>query len=137
MVDNANGSGGSFGIGTILPGNNAFIYSLVNKEATCDIPHTALQVSNIDTHTIIQPESWYNIICTFSKGTMKTYINGVLISTQTSKDNSIEICPNAHLIIGGWWDGDSGSLNGKIDEVRLYNREVNTAEVGELSKFFK
>ena len=138
MTENISGKGTGFVIGPALSGNSDFIYSISNNEVTCDVIQTSTQVSDIDAGITLEPESWYQIICSYIKGTMKLYINGTLISTQYSKDNTMHTCGNAQLLIGGWWDQDpSASFNGKIDEVRLYNRELNDDEIKELAKSFQ
>ena len=138
MSDNATAKGTSFVIGPALPGNDNLIYSLTNNEVTCDAWQTSSQVSNIDGGIILQPESWYNVVCSYFQGKMKLYVNGVLIKTISSQNNTMHVCPNSELLVGGWWVGDpSASFNGKIDEVRLYNRELNFEEINELTKSFK
>ena len=138
VTDNETVKGTSFVLGTPNPGNENFIFSVSNDEVTCDIVQNPNQVSNIDAQKVLQPESWYNIICIFNKGQMKLYINGNLISSRQSADNLMHICPDAELLIGGWWDKDpTASLNGKLDEIRLYDRPLNDVEIKELSKNFK
>jgi hypothetical protein len=138
MTENSSARGTSFVIGPALPGNNNLIYSITNNEVTCDAFVNSNQVSFIDAGVMLQIESWYNVVCIYNKGTMKQYINGVLISTRSSKDNKMQTCPNAQLLIGGWWNQDpSASFNGKIDEVRLYDRELHVDEIKELAKNFK
>jgi len=139
MANDANGKGTGFVIGTAIPGNSNLIYSLSNNEVTCDVLQTSnIQVSNIDAGITLQPESWYHILCSYNKGIMKLYINGVLKSTRNSKDNTMHTCPNADLLIGGWWSGDpDASFNGKIDEIRLYNRELHPDEIVKLAESFQ
>jgi hypothetical protein len=138
MTENSSGKGTGFVIGPALPATNNLIYSIVNNEVGCDAIQTSTQVSNIDAGITLQPESWYHILCSYYKGTMKLYINGQLKSTQSSKDMTMHTCPNAQLLVGGWWNNDpSASLNGKIDEVRLYNRQLNADEIKELAKSFQ
>jgi len=138
MTDDVTAKGTSFVIGPAFSGNSNFIYSLSNNEVTCDVVQTNTQVSNIDAGITLQPESWYHIICSYRNGVMKLYINGILISTSNSKDITMHTCPNSELLIGGWWSGDpAASFNGKIDEVRLYNRELNSDEIAKLAESFK
>jgi hypothetical protein len=138
MTENTTGKGSSFVIGPALSGNSNLIYSISNNDVTCDAVQTSTQVTNIDAGVTLQPESWYHVVCIYNNGTMKLYINGSLISTRNNKDNTMHTCPNAQLLIGGWWDQDpSASFNGKIDEVRLYNRELHADEIRELAKSFQ
>ena len=138
MVENTTGKGPSFLIGTAFPGSTNFIYSITNNDVACTSVQTGSQVSNLNSGTTLLPEAWYNVICTFRAGVMKLYINGNLIGTQNSANTTMHTCPNAQLIVGGWWNGDPGaSFNGKLDEVRLYNRVINSDEIKELSKSFQ
>jgi hypothetical protein len=68
---------------------------------------------------------------------MCVYVNGVLNSTAYSPNTSLYTCPMDKLCIGGWWDGDPESINGKMDEVRIYNRLLTTKEIARLSSKFR
>jgi len=138
MVDNTTGKGVSFSTGTNIPGSRNVTFSISRSTSPCDQQFLTegTQYMTINQYQI-QPESWYNLIFTFNRGSMKMYVNGVQTSSQTIETYSTHICPNAQLIIGGWWNGDApASINGKIDEVRLYNRVINADEIKELSKHF-
>jgi len=91
-----------------------------------------------DTTTFIpQPESWYNLVCTFRKGALRVYVNGNLISQTMVLNYSSYVCPDAKFVVGGWWQNDPLSINGKLDNVRLYNRELIPAEIAMLSKNYQ
>jgi Concanavalin A-like lectin/glucanases superfamily len=69
---------------------------------------------------------------------MTVYLNANAISTsQAAVGTRGLICSSAELNIGGWWDGDPESINGELDEVRLYNRVLNADEIAALSKNFQ
>jgi hypothetical protein len=40
-------------------------------------------------------------------------------------------------MIGGWWKSDIVSIDGKIDEVRLYKRLLTDCEIAKLAETFK
>jgi hypothetical protein len=137
MISNNLSTDLSFGIGTNMPGSNKVNFGIPNQTVACSNADVPLSESSYIHQYVLQPESWYNVVATFRSGTMKLYINGNLISETHGNTPSMRVCPNADLIIGGWWKNDAaGSLNGKIDEVRLYDRELNDDEVKELSKHF-
>jgi hypothetical protein len=46
-------------------------------------------------------------------------------------------CPAANVIIGGWWSRDPQSINGEIDEVRMYNRTLNATLIAWLARNFQ
>lgn len=137
MVQPANGQGVSFGTG-MLAGTNNFNFAVMDSSGTCsDEIHPGINCDVDSTNTSIQPENWYNIITTFRKGTLQVFINGKLVSTKTGTNYSAPICPSAKLIVGGWWDGDPVSIDGKLDEVRLYNRVLSAKEIAWLSRNFQ
>jgi hypothetical protein len=85
----------------------------------------------------IKPGKWYNIIVSFAGGIQKIYVDGVLEVTKSRTFTKAKKCDNADLVIGGWWKSDIMSLNGKIDDVRLYNRALTDCEINKLSETFK
>lgn len=85
----------------------------------------------------IQPGRWYNVIATFGGGIQKIYVDGVLQSSKTRTFTTAKKCPNGDLMIGGWWKNDIVSIDGKLDEVRLYNRVLTDCEIAKLSEPFR
>jgi hypothetical protein len=83
---------------------------------------------------------WYNVIGTFSNGSQKLYIDGVQAGSAAAPFNALKQCANADLVLGGWWNNNGGAsafLNGKLDEVRLYNRVLTDCEIAKLAEVFK
>lgn len=134
MVQNATGQGVTFGTG-VLPGANHIDFAVMDSTATCsDIINPGVN-SLIDTSNfVIQPGIWYNVICIFHKGTTQIYVQGNLVSQLSGANQTVPICPSAKVIVGGWWDGaPSNSINGKMDEFRLYNRVLSAKEIALLA----
>ncbi len=75
---------------------------------------------------------WYCVVGTFDNGVMKIYLNGVLIETVNAGFTMLNQCANATLQIGKWWNDDSQQFQGKIDDIRIYNRALNQDEVNAL-----
>jgi hypothetical protein len=73
--------------------------------------------------------AWYHLVITFSSGAMKYYVNGVLVNSQTISISQINSCPNGQFILGDWWTGGHVYFNGKMDELRIYNRAISAEEV--------
>ncbi|WP_207515597.1 LamG domain-containing protein [Longitalea luteola] len=84
-----------------------------------------------------QPGRWYNIVASFAGGVQKIYLDGVLQSSTTRTFTKVKSCDNGDLLIGGWWKNDILSIDGKIDEVRLYKRLLTDCEISKLSEVFK
>jgi len=138
MVHRADAKGVSFGFGYGIPGNNHLNFTVAHNTLGCDdyiYPNTN---STTDTSGYtLTDNTWYNLVVTFDKGTLKMYANGTLISTKIGPSQTVPICPSADLVVGGWWDDDNAmSINGKMDEVRLYNRVLTAEELAQLAKNF-
>jgi hypothetical protein len=86
---------------------------------------------------LIQAGRWYNITVTFGGGVDKLYVDGVLQSSRTLPFSNAKKCSDADLMIGGWWKADVVSIDGKLDEVRLYGRVLTDCEIAKLAESFK
>ncbi len=136
MVINATGLGPSFITGLVSQTSSYLEFSAVDSTGGCDNyggPASTINLSSFQP----QPESWYNFIAVFHKGVTQIYVNGTLVSTKTGTVTKANLCPAAQMVIGGWWQNDPISINGKLDEIRLYNRVLNADEISELSKGFQ
>jgi hypothetical protein len=85
-------------------------------------------------HSSAKPaNAWYHVVSAVNKtaGTIKLYVNGTIEATATFAPNTAarEYDTRPFRIGKGRleWVAD-----GKIDQVRIYNRELSTAEVGDL-----
>jgi hypothetical protein len=78
------------------------------------------------TATYLTTNDWNHIVGSYSSGTKKFYINGVLITTATTTGsitaNSLGVSLGAYGT-GGYY------YNGYIGEARIYNRQLSDAEV--------
>jgi len=134
MVNVTNGFAPSFLVGNSMQfSNNVWFGAPGSSDCNTYGNSNATDTTNFTP----QAEAWYNITCTFNRGTLKTYINGNLISQKTVSAYSSHICPDEKIVIGGWWDNDPESLNGKIDNVRLYNRVLSSDEIALLAQYYQ
>jgi len=139
MIDNTTGLGPSFIIGINVGdgrGNNDIAFGSVDASSNCSSWGVGYSTVNYSSYT---PSigKWYNIISIYHNGTLSIYINGALITTTPTIGVQAFLCSNSQFIAGGWWQGGPISINGKLDEVRLYNRVLNSDEIQELAKNFK
>lgn len=81
----------------------------------------------------LEKESWYTIVVTFKSSTIKMYVNGTLTGEGNAPSSTINVCANSNFLIGSWWKNDPIGLNGKIDNVRIYNRVLNPDEIKALN----
>ena len=74
----------------------------------------------------IVTNKWIHVVMVYNKTDVRYYIDDVLSGTPFSKTDSITFT-NYNVYIGKY--GTGYHFDGKIDEVRIYNRDLNTGEV--------
>ena len=94
------------------------------------------------TGTTAVTSSWNHIVCQKTGSRMQIYVNGNLeINTDqpilrvpiSPFTESIRFDSNGATHVGGWNPLTTGSnLNGKLDEIRIYNKALTATEVGYL-----
>jgi hypothetical protein len=141
MVDTATGNGATFNTTMSLPGSSNLFFGAGDITLGCSSP---LQGTNTDptdvtdSSFIPQLNTWYNVICIYHKGSGTVYINGQLSKFyQSPSGTTANLCSNSSIIVGGWWNGDPVTLNGKMDEVRMYNRVLTPHEIVTLSQHYQ
>jgi hypothetical protein len=83
--------------------------------------------------TIYAPNAWHHVAGVVSKsgGTIKIYVDGALQATSTFTPNTAAREYGTSLFRIGrariYWDAD-----GKVDQVRIYNRALSAAEISDL-----
>jgi hypothetical protein len=67
--------------------------------------------------------TWYNVVFTRNgSNDIKTYINGIYVG-------SCSLVANEDFILNGFGGFTSFTMNGKIDDIRIYNRELTSSEI--------
>lgn len=81
--------------------------------------------------TAFSTGQWYHVVAMMNSSQKQVYINGVKEIDYTSSITSLS---TGNETIGAMWVGGSlaNYFNGKIDEIRFYNRLLNTNEITEL-----
>jgi hypothetical protein len=137
MVDPTNGEGPSFNFGTTVSSPNYYL-ACGSGDASIDCSSFA-PVNNYNitdtTYWLPNPGSWYKAVVIYHKGTIQTFINGALISTKVGSGTAALLCPTSQVIIGNFCiiNGVSQPMNGRMDNVRLYNRVLTPHEIVALS----
>jgi hypothetical protein len=134
MVNTSNGDGASFVASTSIPGMDNLDFSVHDVTEGCN---GGAEIAIGDTSFLPQLGSWYNVVDIYRKGAIWTYVNGQLTNYSQGAGTAAQLCPEAQIVIGGWWNGDPIYLNGKLDEVRLYNRVLTPHEIATLAQNFQ
>jgi hypothetical protein len=134
MVDPTSALGFVLGAGT-EPTTYKFIGAAADASFGCGSYVSTWNGPNVEdtTNLVPLPGAWYHAIVMYHKGTVQEYINGKLISSKTVSGGAPNNCPAAQIVIGGWWNSDLKNLNGKLDNIRLYNRLLTPHEISTLA----
>lgn len=81
----------------------------------------------------IQSNRWYHVALVYNYGLEIMYINGQYNNARVSNYSSLKRCSGSDLKIGGWWKDDIVSIQGKMDEFRVYDRVLAENEIVELA----
>ena len=73
----------------------------------------------------IETGSWYHVAVTYDRNYLSFYINGNLDS---SFEETEPLYSNVHSVLIGKTNNNYYYFNGKIDEVRIYNRALTADE---------
>ncbi len=142
MVDTATGVGATFNTTISIPGSSDLFFGAADAALGCN---SILEGSNVDPREVTDSttftpllNTWYNIICVYHKGAGTVYLNGQQIKFfQSAQGTTANLCSDASIIVGGWWNSDPVTLNGKMDEVRIYNRVLTPHEIAALSQHYQ
>ncbi len=84
------------------------------------------------TSSTIYVDNWYHVVGTFGGADLKLYVGGILVDTTTGVPS---INTNTNEVWVGRNERWSGELfEGLVDEVRMYNRDLNAADCNYLYK---
>ncbi|MEI6556638.1 MAG: LamG-like jellyroll fold domain-containing protein [Paludibacter sp.] len=79
------------------------------------------------TNATITNNTWKHIVTVYYNGVAQIYIDGILNNTITSTATSLVACTNNIKI--GKANGNLLYFHGSIDDIRIYNRNLNQSEV--------
>ena len=75
--------------------------------------------------------NWHHVFASYDRiaGVSKVYLDGILMSRDTSYSSMITYTPEPRNGIGGIGQNNSNFFEGDIDDVRIYNRALTSCEV--------
>jgi hypothetical protein len=80
----------------------------------------------LDSSSPVVANQFYHLACTWDGTTVRLYVNGTL--NQSAAQGLTPVGNTASLFIGKF-GGNADWLRGIIDEVRIYNRDLNASEI--------
>ena len=80
----------------------------------------------------VSANTWTHIVLTADATVLKIYLNGSLDSTHTISSLNFDSSGNAGFI-GSWITGTDYEFDGSIDQVRIYNTALSSADVAALN----
>lgn len=85
---------------------------------------------NVEEHGTWFNNAWHHVAVTFSRPTLRLYIDGNLVQTET-RDFDVQITDTESDFIGIGRDGpfSSGFFPGTVDDVAIYNYELSEAQI--------
>jgi hypothetical protein len=114
-----------------LSGSNQIVFTVAGS--------TSLNVKLASTASV--SSSWNHVVCQKTGSTLEMYFNGILhasassnllVNTYSTFTASARIDNTQPVMIGGYSDS-SYNLQGSLDEIRIYNKALTSAEVGYLA----
>lgn len=135
-VNFTNASASIWGVGETYSGSHSFDFAVSPNNGDCNTPYVANNENLVSVTEVMHPGQWYHVLVTFGNGEQKLYVNGIFKASKKRNFNTLKQCTTSNLLIGGWWQGGIISIDGKIDEVRIYNRVISECEFADISKVF-
>ncbi len=80
--------------------------------------------------TALSLSSWQHVGCTYDQKTLRVFVNGVQTGSQALTETVANSSNNWHFGLDA--GGTYGGYNGKMDDVRIYNRVFSPREVSQL-----
>lgn len=125
---------GKWGIGGV--NNAAYGIGLFSETSTTATLRASVHKAGVNSGvstapTTISTNTWYHFVFTFNNGTLKVYINGDLVKSYDGPINSTQNS-NYNIDLGREAYGNYVYYKGILDDVYLYNRELNIAEIKSL-----
>jgi hypothetical protein len=124
LVNKSNWSDGSLetfniGLGTEL------LNSSIKMNSNC---FAGQGWNNITTNTGSLYNSWKHIVVVFNGSNVKHFVNGVQVNSQPLV-GLMDTCFGGKLKFGAWWQSGPDYLNGKLDDIGIWNRALTQQEI--------
>lgn len=132
-----------FGIGNATA--DQYFYLANNQVITGTPLHNGFECSSYFSPFVYPPDyvsssvlpsinTWYHLVYTRDLNNLKLYINGALIDTEPVESPVVNYgAPNPIQGFVGSRDGFSSFFNGKIEDIKIFNKALSASEISTLS----
>jgi Concanavalin A-like lectin/glucanases superfamily len=83
---------------------------------------------NVEAPGKIDSNVWTHLAFTYDGAHMRLYVNGSLVATQAQADAPLAAPGDLKIGCSAWWWEEG--FDGRIDEVRIYDRALSAGEIG-------
>ena len=133
-INEVTGKGATYNVGVYPDPMFTPHFGIMEEDLGCDVQVPSNLVYTLFTNKPINANQWYFMVSTFENGKQYIYVDGVLVASADRPFAHAKYCTETDFLIGSWWLNDKNSFQGKIDEVRYYNRALSQAEVQAIFK---
>lgn len=104
-----------------------------NTDSRCDKAGPGWQPATFTVDpSIVENDSWHHIAFTYDESTVYVYLDGNLSGSLKLKGGQIQSCPGGDLRFGMGDTQYRFYFKGAMDEIRIYDRQLNDKEVKSL-----
>jgi hypothetical protein len=108
---------------------NKLLFTVNNSPDLCSTTPANTELTYLNSNITISQNQWYFVVVSHAKGLERCYINGQLVATMPTIVQRIRDCTTAPFYFGIWWLQDLRPYMGRIDNVRIYTRELSDGEI--------
>jgi hypothetical protein len=114
---------------TVLVWYNVNGASTANRTFTFNIGQSSIGLNRLDgPDSLAIQDRWQHVAAVMSGQGRKIYHNGILVADSIGSDNIVKIEGN-DVRVGAWTGSGNMDFEGSLDEVRIYNRSFNSADI--------
>ena len=115
----------------------AYVYPFaLQREGTAGL-RTVVRTNNtsyLSAANSLTANAWHHVALTYRPGERKLYVDGTLVASNAPSGTALTGADAGEILTIGSLPGGTGTFNGSIDDVRIYNRALSAAEVASFAQ---
>jgi Concanavalin A-like lectin/glucanases superfamily len=121
--------------GSIRTNSSMFLpgFKMENTDSKCELSGPGWQVAPFFANSsFLELDFWHHIVFSCDESTFTSYLDGNLINSTKLRGGQIQSCPGGDLRFGIQFKESPLYFKGAMDEIRIYDRQLNENEVKSL-----